>query len=211
MEPPLKSAMTDRFNRALLLASSLHASQARKGGEVPYIAHLLAVCALVLEAGGDEDLAIAALLHDAVEDQGGADTLVMIRQLFGERVADVVNGCTDTDKDPKPPWKQRKQDYLDHLRSAPDDVRLVSAADKVHNARSILFDYRLLEGLDGKKGKGHQLWERFHADARDQLWYYQGLVEALQAGECKRQTMVSPLIEELDRLVKEMEKLRPLS
>ena len=148
---PLFTPMSDRFNRALSLASSLHASQARKGGEVPYIAHLLAVCALVLEAGGDEDLAIAALLHDAVEDQGGESTLLIIRQRFGDRVADVVNGCTDTDETPKPPWKQRKQDYLDHLRGAPDDVRLVSAADKVHNARSILFDYRTLEGLNGEK------------------------------------------------------------
>lgn len=210
MLSPKLSPMTDRFNRALSLASSLHASQARKGGEVPYIAHLLAVCALVLEAGGDEDLAIAALLHDAVEDQGGPSTLAMIRQLFGDQVAEVVHGCTDTDENPKPPWKQRKQDYLDHLRGALYGVRLVSAADKVHNARSILFDYRTLEGLNGEKGKGHEVWARFHADAHDQLWYYRALVDALEAGEGKGPTKVRPLIDELRRLVEEMEKLRPL-
>lgn len=208
---PTFSLMSDKFSQALLVASSLHASQARKGGEVPYIAHLLAVCALVLEAGGEEDLAIAALLHDAVEDQGGESTLLIIRQRFGDRVADVVNGCTDTDETPKPPWKQRKQDYLDHLRSAPDDVRLVSAADKVHNARSILFDYRTLEGVNGEKGKGHEVWQRFHADARAQLWYYRELVAALQVGESQGPTKVRPLFDELHRLVSEMEKLRPLS
>lgn len=210
MESPLRSPLTDRFNRALVLASSLHATQPRKGGEVPYIAHLLAVCALVLEAGGDEDVAIAALLHDAVEDQGGPPTLAMIRQLFGDRVADTVNGCTDTDQTPKPPWKQRKQDYLSHLRTAPDDVRLVSAADKVHNARSIIFDYRTLEGIDGEKGNGHEIWQRFHASAHEQMWYYKELVAALRAGESPRPTKVRPLIDELDRLVGAMEKLRRL-
>ncbi len=202
------SQLTGKFNDALLYAATLHATQTRKGGAVPYMAHLMAVCAVALEAGGNEDLAIAALLHDAVEDQGGAPILKEIRQRFGEKVAAVVHGCTDTDQEPKPPWLQRKQDYLHHLRSADDDVRLVSAADKVCNARSILFDYHTLEGAGGEYGRGHEIWERFHANSEHQLWYYRGLVQALHAGESGRPTKVAPLIDELQRLVVELEKLR---
>src|SRR5579872_1354566 len=124
-----------RFEEALLFATRKHAGQTRNATSVPYIAHLLSVAGLVLEAGGDEDLAIAALLHDVVEDCGGAPMLEEVRSRFGERVAHVVEGCTDTDLDPKPPWRQRKEDYLKHLQMADADVRLVSAADKLHNAR----------------------------------------------------------------------------
>src|SRR5271163_4142084 len=127
-----------RFERALLFATRKHAAQTRKGGSVPYISHLLGVAGLVLEAGGDEDLAIAALLHDVVEDCGGAPMLKEVRRRFGRRVAHVVEGCTDTDQDPKPPWRERKENYIQHLRTADADVRLVSAADKVHNLRHIL-------------------------------------------------------------------------
>jgi (p)ppGpp synthase/HD superfamily hydrolase len=144
MKPKRKTVtiLGRRFERALLFATRKHAGQTRKGTTVPYVAHLLSVAGLVLEAGGDEDLAIAALLHDVVEDCGGAPMLREIRRRFGQRVAHVVEGCTDSDLDPKPPWRQRKQDYLKHLRTADADVRLVSAADKLHNTRSVLTDYR---------------------------------------------------------------------
>src|SRR5215471_14670277 len=122
-----------RFEQALLFAARKHAGQSRKASHIPYVGHLMGVASLVLEAGGDEDLAIAALLHDVVEDCGGAPMLQEVRRRFGERVAKVVDGCTDSDADPKPPWRQRKQDYISHLKSADDDTRLVSAADKLNN------------------------------------------------------------------------------
>lgn len=183
--PPL----TDRFESALAYAAAVHRRQTRKGTDVPYVAHLMAVTALVLEHGGDEDAAIAALLHDAVEDQGGAARLTEIRERFGSRVADIVEGCTDTATDPKPPWKGRKVRYLEHVRTAPPDVRLVSMADKLHNARAILRDYRLI---------GEELWSRFAGGRDGTLWYYQALVDAYRGGQA------SALLEELDRTVYEL-------
>ncbi len=132
----------DRFHDALSYASRLHAAQRRKGGQVPYVAHLLAVTAIVLEHGGNEDEAVAALLHDAVEDQGGAPRLAEIRARFGVVVADIVAGCTDADTTPKPPWQERKDRYLAHLPAAGRSVQLVAAADKLHNLRSLIEDYR---------------------------------------------------------------------
>lgn len=181
------SFLTRRFDLALQLASALHHDQARKTGsasehQVPYVAHLLSVCALVLENGGDEDLAIAALLHDAVEDQGGEPTLQTIRQLFGDRVASIVDGLTDKSDDnyrDERDWKERKDKYIAHLKSAPEEVRLVAAADKLHNARSILSDYRRI---------GDQLWSRFHAGKDAQLWYYEALVTAFATGSQNRLT-----------------------
>lgn len=136
-------ALSERFEEALAYAVRLHASQNRKGTETPYVAHLLGVVALVLEDGGDEDEAIAALLHDAIEDQGDKVTLEQVRSRFGERVARIVQGCTDADTIPKPPWKKRKESYVEHVRHAPPDVRRVSLADKLNNAQAILRDYRL--------------------------------------------------------------------
>jgi (p)ppGpp synthase/HD superfamily hydrolase len=130
--------------------------------------HLLAVAALVLEYGGDEDQAIAGLLHDVVEDRGGTPTLTRIRATFGDRVADIVAACSDTLTDPKPPWRPRKETYLLHLRTAPAEVLLVSLADKLHNARSILRDLRTV---------GPEVWERFNAGVNDQLWYYRSLAQ----------------------------------
>jgi len=179
-----------RFERALLFAIRKHSSQTRKGSGVPYVAHLLSVAGLVLEAGGDEDLAIAALLHDVVEDCGGARMLKEVRRRFRERVAHVVDGCTDTDLDPKPPWRQRKEDYLKHLRTADADVRLVSAADKLHNIRSIAAAHREI---------GDQVWERFHGKRDGTLWYYRALLDEFQ----RKKT--SPLIRELERAVIELE------
>ena len=127
------SILTDRFDRAFAFARHLHRDQFRKGTAIPYTAHLLAVAALVLEDGGDEDQAVAALLHDAVEDHGGLGRLEEIRQLFGERVAEIVEGCSDSFTIPKPPWRERKERYIEHLRHADAGVRRVSLADKLHN------------------------------------------------------------------------------
>jgi (p)ppGpp synthase/HD superfamily hydrolase len=179
-----------RFERALLFATRKHAGQSRKGTAVPYVAHLLSVAGLVLEAGGDEDLAIAALLHDVVEDCGGAPMLKEIRRRFGKRVAHVVEGCTDTDLDPKPPWRERKEDYIAHLRTADADTRLVSAADKLHNVRSIVAAYREI---------GDRVWERFHGKRDGTLWYYRTLLDEFQREKS------SPLIRELERAVIELE------
>ncbi|MBW4519616.1 MAG: HD domain-containing protein [Scytolyngbya sp. HA4215-MV1] len=181
--------LSDRFTAALTFATQLHAQQTRKGTPIPYIAHLLAVTSLALEHGATEDEAIAALLHDAVEDQGGAATREAIRQHFGETVVAIVDGCTDTDRTPKPPWQERKQAYLDHLPTASASVRLVSACDKLHNARSILSDYRVL---------GEAVWERFKGGKAGTLWYYRSLVQAF------RQNDSIPLIDELDRVVSEL-------
>lgn len=146
--------LSTRFDEALIFASRLHAKQVRKGSGIPYISHLLAVTALVLEHGGGEDEAIAALLHDAIEDQGGDATRQEIRRRFGEVVVEIVNGCTDTDSTPKPPWRERKEAYIAHLPTATSSILLVSAADKLHNVRSILNDYRVV---------GEEIWQRFKA------------------------------------------------
>lgn len=132
---------TAHFEEALVFAARLHACQVRKGSGVAYISHLLAVCSLVIESGGDEDLAIAALLHDAIEDQGGDAARQKIRCHFGDRIAALVDGCSDTNVFPKPPWRQRKKTYLAHLREAPAEVLLISMADQLHNLRSMLADY----------------------------------------------------------------------
>lgn len=187
---PAALKLGPRFERALFFAIRKHSGQTRKGTAVPYVAHLLSVAGLVLEAGGDEDLAIAALLHDVVEDCGGAPMLQQIRRRFGQRVAHVVDGCTDTDLDPKPPWRQRKESYLKHLRTANADVRLVSAADKLHNARSVLADYREI---------GEPIWERFQGKRDGTLWYYRALVNEFKRKKTNR------LVDELERVVIELE------
>lgn len=183
-----------RFEQALVFAAQKHNGQTRKKTDIPYIAHLLSVAALVLEAGGDEDLAIAALLHDVVEDCGGAPMLEEVRHQFGARVAHVVEGCTDTDENPKPPWRARKEQYLRHLRHADEDVRLVSAADKLHNLRSIAADYRR---------SGEPVFERFTGKRDGTLWYYRALVEEFRRGERNR------LVDDLERTLREFEQLLP--
>lgn len=170
--------LSPRFRDALAFAAEIHDGQVRKGSAVPYVSHLLAVCALVLEHGGDEDEAIAALLHDAIEDQaehlGGAEALRReIEARFGPAVLAIVNGCTDADTLPKPPWRARKVAYLAHLRVAPPSIRLVAAADKLHNARCVLEDYRSLR---------ERLWARFHGGRDGTLWYYREVAEALREG-----------------------------
>jgi (p)ppGpp synthase/HD superfamily hydrolase len=184
--------LSTRFEEALVFATRLHREQMRKGTTIPYISHLLGVTSIVLEHGGNEDEAIAALLHDAIEDQGGASTREEIRRRFGDTVVAIVDGCTDAEVIPKPPWRMRKEAYIAHIAHASPSVRLVSAADKLHNARAILTDYRIL---------GNALWRRFHGGKEGTLWYYRALVNAFQA------TGTTSLIEELDRVVSEIERL----
>ncbi len=182
----------NRIDAALVYARQLHSGQVRKGTQIPYVSHLLAVASLVLEAGGGEDEAIAALLHDAVEDQGGSPTLAVIRERFGETVAGIVEGCTDTYVVPKPPWRARKEAYVHHLRRAAPAVRLVSLADKLHNARAIVSDLRR---------HGHALWDRFNGGRDGTLWYYRAVADALEGTES------AWLVEELQRVVDEMDRL----
>lgn len=181
------------FEEALVYATRLHASQQRKGSGIPYISHLLAVTSIVLDYGGTETEAIAALLHDAVEDQGGAATRDEIRRRFGAEVTAIVDGCSDTDEMPKPPWQARKEAYLAGIVHESASVRLVSAADKLHNARDILAAYRSL---------GEALWSRFRGGREGTLWYYSALVRAYRETDT-----VPTLIDELDRVVAELERL----
>jgi (p)ppGpp synthase/HD superfamily hydrolase len=184
--------LTGRFERALVFAARLHRDQRRKGSGVPYVSHLLAVCELTLEYGGDEDEAIAALLHDAIEDQGGAIARAEIFAEFGARVTAIVDGCTDTDQSPKPAWRTRKEEYIGHMEDASASVRLVSACDKLHNTRSLVMDYRIY---------GEDLWGRFTGGREGTLWYYRAMVNAFRAAGS------SPVVEELDRAVTELEML----
>ncbi|MBI1355382.1 MAG: HD domain-containing protein [Acidobacteria bacterium] len=163
--------LTARFDTALAWASELHREQTRKGSGTPYISHLLAVTALVLEAGGDEDEAIAAVLHDAIEDQGGHPTREAIRQRFGDRVTALVDGCTDADVMPKPPWLERKQAFIASIAEAPPSVRLIVSADKLHNIQCSIGDLE-------REGDG--VWERFRGREKA-LWYYRSVVEALES------------------------------
>lgn len=163
--------MGPRFSAALAFANKIHGKQHRKGTRIPYISHLLAVTSLVIEAEGNEDMAIAALLHDAAEDQGGERTLARIRKRFGPRVANIVESCSDTMVHPKPDWRVRKKAYLAAIPNKPPRALVVSLADKVHNANSMLEDYRK---------EGERLWKRFNASKEDQLWYYRSLVRQLR-------------------------------
>jgi len=181
-----------RFLRAFMFAAEKHAGQTRKASTIPYIAHLMGVASLVLEAGGDEDLAIAALLHDVVEDCGGAPMLKEVRRKFGNRVAKVVDGCTDADTYPKAPWLERKETYIRRLKTERADTRLVSAADKLNNVRSILSDYRAV---------GESVWSRFHGGREGTLWYYRTLRDVFLRHKRNRITR------ELELAVNELESL----
>ena len=185
-------SLSARFSQALVYAAALHADQQRKVSGEPYLAHLLGVAAIALQHGADEDEAIAALLHDAIEDQGGAAAREEIHRRFGQEVAEIVAGCSDTDTQPKPPWRQRKEAHVAHLRHASASVRLVSASDKLQNARDILREYRL---------RGESLWDCFRGGREGTLWYYRAVVDAL------KQAGTGPLVEELERVVCEIERL----
>ncbi len=187
-----KTALSRHFISALSYAARLHANQIRKRTERPYIGHLLGVASIVIEYGGDEEMAIAALLHDAVEDQGGLPRLREIRRKFGKRVAEIVDGCTDAYSEPKPPWLERKRAYIARVGKEPADVRLVSAADKLSNARETLYELRV---------RGEGVFELFAGKKEGTLWYYRALITAFRAAGN------NPLIDELDRVVGELEAL----
>lgn len=183
-----------RFLRAFSFAAEKHAGQTRKASTIPYIAHLMGVASLVLEAGGDEDLAIAALLHDVVEDCGGAPMLKEVRRRFGSRVAKIVDGCTDADTFPKPPWQERKEKYIRRLKTEDADTRLVSAADKLNNVRSILSDYRVI---------GESVWSRFNGGREGTLWYYRTLLDEFLRQKRNRVTLDFELaVNELEKLTR---------
>jgi (p)ppGpp synthase/HD superfamily hydrolase len=181
-----------RFLRAFEFAAAKHSGQTRKASTIPYLAHLMGVTSLLLEAGGDEDLAIAALLHDVVEDCGGAPMLKEVRKRFGSRVAKVVDECTDADNFPKPPWRERKEKYLRRLKKADAGTRLVSAADKLNNVRSIVSDYREI---------GEAVWSRFNGGREGTLWYYRALLAEFLCQKPNRITRDFELaVQELERL-----------
>lgn len=190
----LARPLSERFEQAFDYAFELHQTQgrqSRKGKDTPYIAHLLAVCSIVLEYGGDEEEAIAALLHDAVEDQGGRPTLDAIRSKFGDRVAGIVLECSDSEGDPKPPWKLRKQAYIDHIPDMTPGARIVSLADKIHNARSVLNDFRR---------EGESTWARFKGKRDGTLWYYAELARKFL------EVNADPMAQEFKRIVVSLER-----
>jgi hypothetical protein len=185
--------LTDRFDQAIIYALSAHRAQSRKGTEIPYAAHLLAVASIVLEVGGDETAAVVALLHDVVEDQGGADRLADVRRVFGDVVADAVSQCSAEEKSHTTEWRPRKLRYIAQMRTATPLALLVSLADKTHNLRAILADYR---------EHGSALFSRFNAPDGDAvLWYYSSLLDVYteRVDELPRQ-LVDELGRDLNRL-----------
>ena len=194
--------LSTRFDHALLFAAQVHRNQDRKKSGIPYLSHLMGVAAIVLDYGGDEDMGIAALLHDAAEDHGGKAMLRAIEQMFGPRVARIVDGCTDSygeEGKTKPKWYPRKLRYLRRVRKEDAETRLVSAADKLYNARAILRDVRQY---------GDPVFERFSAPKVKTLWYYRSLVQEFRAAGVTHQ--LKPLLDELDRVVTELEHLSGL-
>jgi len=183
--------LTTRFDEAVAYAHAVHAMQARKVTGTPYVGHLLGVSSIVIDDGGTEDEAIAALLHDAAEDFGGRDRLEDIRARFGDRVAKIVEDCTDAWTTPKAPWAERKAQYVEHARTLEPASLRVSSADKVHNA------YAILRGL---RTRGEQIWGRFGAKPDDILAYYQALVRAY------REAGGGTLVDELERIVRGIER-----
>jgi (p)ppGpp synthase/HD superfamily hydrolase len=184
--------LSEKFQEALIYAMRAHGDQTRKKTGIPFIAHILGVTAIAMEYGANETEAIGALLHDTVEDCGGAHRLRDIRETFGDNVATIVDGCTDTYASPKPPWLERKRGYIEHLKESDSSMRLVSASDKLHNTRAILAELRR-HGLD--------VFERFSGKMDGTLWYYRTLVTTF-----RRHRDHADLIDELDRVVSEIEK-----
>ncbi len=163
--------LSNRMTEAFEFARLLHGEQLRKGTKTAYLSHLMAVSSLVLESGGSEEEAVAALLHDTVEDCGGLPVLEKIREQFGESIANIVKDCSEPLSIPKPPWKERKNAYIAQIADADDSVKRVACADKLHNLRSILTDYQQV---------GDRVWDRFHADKEGTLWFYQSMVKTLR-------------------------------
>lgn len=182
-----------RFEQALVLAARKHQHQTRKGTTISYVAHLMQVCGIALENGTTEDEAIAALLHDVIEDQDVTEE--ELERRFGPQVAALVAGCSDSASSDKPAWRERKEAYLAHVRTASASVRLVSSCDKLHNARAIVADYQEL---------GEELWEQFNVSAADILWYYQSLVSAFEQAQERQEEPASRVVRHLARVVTEL-------
>ena len=180
-----------RFTEALVYSARLHARQTRKGTGIPYVSHLLGVCALVLEGDGTEEQAVAALLHDALEDQGDQTSAAEIERRFGSVVARIVTACTDDPERRFPDWWERKRHYVEQLPEQPADVLLVSVADKLYNARTILAGYRQ---------HGESLFQRFSGGKAGVLWYYHALVDAYR----RAPSFSDPLVDELDRTIRNL-------
>ena len=190
-----KYYLTKQFDDALLWATNIHAGQFRKGTSTPYISHLLAVTSIVMEMTDDEDIAIAALLHDGPEDRGGKTTLNKIRHYFGKNVADLVEECSDTLEYPKPNSAERKSRYLEQLPKKSENARIISLADKLHNMRSILIDYKL---------KGESFWERFNVSKEESIIYYGELVDTFKATGFKNDK-ARLFLEEFNKIFEELE------
>jgi (p)ppGpp synthase/HD superfamily hydrolase len=188
-----KPKLSTRFQQALVYAAQVHENQVRKGSDIPYLSHLLSVAALVLEDGGDEDEAIAGLLHDAVEDSGNAEIREAILVQFGERVVGIVDACTESCTIPKPPWRDRKLRYIEQMRHASPSVLRVSMADKLHNARSILAD---------RDREGEAVWDKFKGGKAGTLWFYRSLLEIYRLGGSNF------LLSEIDRTVDRLENFK---
>lgn len=193
MEMTQKPKLSTRFQEALVYAAQLHANQVRKDSDIPYVSHLLSVAALILEDGGDEDEAIAGLLHDAVEDRGSLEIRGAILVQFGERVASIVDACTESCTIPKPPWRDRKLRYIEQMRHASPSVLRVSMADKLHNARSILAD---------RDREGEAVWDKFKGGKAGTLWFYRSLLEIYRLGGSNF------LLSEIERSVERLENLK---
>ncbi len=185
--------LSARFADALQFALEVHREQTKKGSTIPYLSHLLEVAGSVLSYGGNEDEAIAALLHDSVEDHPDTVSFGKLRERFGPQVAAIVESCSDASVIPKPPWKPRKEKYIAHLHTVDESVVMVSAADKLSNARAVLKDYRAI---------GDQVWKRFNAGKSDQLWYYRSVTAALLLRAIGGRAQA--LVDELERAVQEL-------
>jgi (p)ppGpp synthase/HD superfamily hydrolase len=192
---PLQPRLTSpRFAEALWAAAMMFAAKQRKGTHIPYISHLLGTCSIALEHGATEDEAIASLLHDAIEDITPIEEARAAVGHFGSEVLRIVEACSDSDTHPKPPWRERKHRYIGHLAGADHAVLLVSASDKLHNARTIIADFRKV---------GPEVWKRFKPSREESLWYYRALVTSFRENPAHHPALIA----ELDRAVTEMERL----
>jgi (p)ppGpp synthase/HD superfamily hydrolase len=192
---------TERFEQALVFANKIHNEQLRKISDTPYIGHLLGVASIVIEHGGNEDEAIAALLHDAIEDQGGATAREEIRRRFGTTVTDIVSGCTDSEAIPKPSWRKCKEDYIARISTLSPSSLLVSSSDKLQNSRATLEEYRII---------GDQVWDRFKGKKEGTLWYYCALINAYRSrvfAITDFNPQIQRIIQELDFVITELEQL----
>ena len=183
----------DKYLEAYTYSYKLHKKQMRKGSNIPYFTHLSSVSNLIIENNGTTTQAIAGLLHDAVEDQGGAKTLAIIKKKFGPKVAKIVDQCSDTTIEPKPPWKERKIKYIQNIKNKTQDTLLVSLCDKYHNASCILSDYQKV---------GERMWDRFTASKQETFWYYESLYKEFKKYLKNHPKMIKAFKNKVDEMKK---------